>query len=294
LKHERATEEIRELAALYALGSLTQHEARSFEAHMKEGCSVCEAEFQKFAHTIAGIGFAAEEVPAPDYIRDLLLARIDREPQVTAQATAPVETLSNEKAAHAQAAPFLPSQPKREKGSLLPWLLVIALISMGALAFYYWKTAQDVGKRLQAKLDADRADAAELQKQLGFQNRRIAQLKEIQVMAIKPDTRIARFIPGQATPSYAGTVLWDSKTNWCLILGSFPPTPQGKVHQLWFFTATTKIPIGLLKPDQNGYVSMNLRVPKEAANATAAVVTLEPDNGSQIPTVPYCAAGGIH
>ena len=72
MRHERATEEIRELTALYALGSLTQREARSFELHMNEGCSVCEAEFRKFKHAAAGIGFTAAEVAPPDYIRDLL------------------------------------------------------------------------------------------------------------------------------------------------------------------------------------------------------------------------------
>jgi hypothetical protein len=46
-------------------------------------------------------------------------------------------------------------------------------------------------------------------------------------------------------------------------------------------------------PDQTGRVFMTLPVPKEAAGATAVVVTLEPDNGAQIPTQPYCAAGRI-
>jgi anti-sigma-K factor RskA len=296
LKHERATEEIRELAALYALGSLTQHEARSFEAHMREGCTVCEAEFHRFAHTIAGIGFAAEEVPAPDYIRDLLLARIDREPQLkepAASAGQTSEAKPRETASRSGAAPFQSSQPKQGKSSILPWILAVAVIALGILAFYYWKSAQETGRQLQAKWAGDRADKAELQKQMGFQKVKFAQLEEIEALATKREARIARLIGQAAAPSYAGTVLWDTKKNRCLVLGSFLPTPQGKVHQLWFFSATAKIPIGLLKPDPTGYVSVSLRVPKEAAGITAAVVTLEPDNGSQIPTAPYCAAGRI-
>jgi anti-sigma-K factor RskA len=295
LKHERATEEIRELAALYALGSLTQHEARSFEAHMREGCTVCEAELHRFAHTIAGMGFAAEEVPAPDYIRDLLLARIDREPRLKEPATAgPVgETKSHETASHAAAVPFKSSQPVQQKSSILPWILAVAVIALGILAFYYWKSAEEAGHQLQAKLAADRADKVELQKQMGSQKARFAQLEEIEALATKPETRIARLIGQAATPSYAGTVLWDTQKNRCRVLGAFAPTPQGKVHQLWFFSPTAKIPIGLFRPDPDGQVSMSLRVPKEAAGATAVVVTLEPDNGSQIPTAPYCAAGRI-
>ena len=40
MRHDRATEETRETAALYALGALSQHEARAFEIHLAEGCDV--------------------------------------------------------------------------------------------------------------------------------------------------------------------------------------------------------------------------------------------------------------
>jgi hypothetical protein len=53
LSHEKPTEEIRELAALFSLGALSQHEARSFEAHIQEGCQVCEKEYNKFKHITA-------------------------------------------------------------------------------------------------------------------------------------------------------------------------------------------------------------------------------------------------
>jgi anti-sigma-K factor RskA len=297
LKHERATEEIRELAALYALGSLTQHEARSFEIHMQEGCSVCESEVHRFSHTIARIGFAAEEVAAPDYIRDLLLARIEREPQLTAHVIAPNQNGGtmppHEKASPGTAAPFFSSRLERERPRILPWILVAVIVVLAALAFYYWKSAQETQRQLQAKLSANRADAEELLKQIGAQKVRFAQLEEILAIANKPEARIARLIGQAATPSYAGAIFWDTKKNRCMALGSFLPTPQGKVHQLWFFSATAKIPVGSLKPDSSGRVITSLRVPKDAAGATAAVVTLEPDNSSQIPTMPYCAAGRI-
>ena len=81
MKHNGATDEIQELAALYALGSLSQREARSFELHLQEGCSSCAAELQTFQNTAAGIGLSAAEVEPPEYLRDLLSARIEREPQ---------------------------------------------------------------------------------------------------------------------------------------------------------------------------------------------------------------------
>jgi anti-sigma-K factor RskA len=297
VKHERATEEIRELAALYALGSLTQHEARSFEIHMCEGCSVCEGEYQRFARTIAEMGFASEEVPAPDYMRDLLLARIERE-------HAPAATLveksiarkpdpPQEKPAPKPAVPFTLSQPKREKTNVLPWILVILLIALAAASYFLWKSSQDANRQLQAKWDATQMDAEELRKQIAEQKGKSTDLEQMLALMHKPEARIARLIGQVATPNYAGAILWDTKASECLVLGTFDPTPQGKVYQLWFFSSTAKIQVGLIKTDTTGRVFMTLAVPKEAEGATAAVVTLEPDNGSQIPTAPYCAAGRI-
>jgi hypothetical protein len=295
LKHERATEEIRELAALYALGSLTQHEAHSFEIHMHEGCAVCEGEFRRFARTIGEMGFASEEVPAPDYIRDLLLARIERErqsaaPQVAQKYGKGLET------PHEKAAPTVPlmiTQPQREGPHILPWILATALVVLAIASYFVWKSSQDTNNQLQALLSAARMDAEELQKNIGSQKGRSRELEQIAAIANKPEARIARLIGQAATPSYAGAIFWDTQQNQCLVLGSFLPTPQGKVYQLWFFSATAKLPIGLLRTDSNGRVFMTLPVPKDTAGSTAVVVTLEPDNGSQIPTSPYCVAGRI-
>lgn len=290
MKHERATEEIRELASLYALGSLTQHEARSFEIHMREGCSVCESELRKFARTIAEMGFAAEEVQAPDYIRDLLLARIEREPEsdVMQGPTKESEPSPNELAP----AVALPHS-KGKQWSILAWVLAAGLVILAIASWYLWKTSQETNKQLQAKLAAARMDVEELEKQISSQIGKSAEMQQILSIVHKPEARIARLIGQAATPEFAGAILWDTKENECLAIGSFLPTPQGKVYQLWFFSAAAKIPVGLLQTSAGGRVFTTLRVPQEAAGATAVVVTLEPDNGSQFPTAPYCAAGRI-
>ena len=56
---------------------------------------------------------------------------------------------------------------------------------------------------------------------------------------------------------------------WALSL----PAPQGKAYQLWFFSATQKVPVGLIRTDAEGRFFMKFPVPKDAAGATAVVVT---------------------
>ncbi|HEV8488061.1 MAG TPA: cupin domain-containing protein [Blastocatellia bacterium] len=54
-------DEMRDLAAPYALGSLTQHEARSFEEHLAEGCGSCEGELCGFEAVVSDLAFAVAE-----------------------------------------------------------------------------------------------------------------------------------------------------------------------------------------------------------------------------------------
>ena len=58
-------DEMRDLAALYALGSLTQHEARSFEEHLNEGCKICKGELVGFEAVVSDLAFATVGAEPP-------------------------------------------------------------------------------------------------------------------------------------------------------------------------------------------------------------------------------------
>lgn len=298
MKHERATEEIRELAILHVLGSLTQHEAQSFETHMQEGCPVCQAEHRRYARTLAEMGFAAEEATAPDYLRDLLLARIEREGRPSVAEVGPkdearAETLKRKSDVLAHS-PLFATQAKREKSRVRPWILILALLTLAAAAGYYiWKSSQETVRQLQAGLSASEASEGELRNQVANYKEKAEGLEEIWVIVNRQGARLARLIGQAKTPSNVGAVLWDTQQGQCLVMGSLIPAEQGKTYQLWFFSAAKKVSVGLLKADAAGRFFMKLPVPKDAENATAVVVTLEPEGGSQVPTSPYSAAGRI-
>ena len=57
--HEHATDETRERAALYALGTLDSAEAKTFESHLQEGCSSCQAELIAFQNVVGHLGVNA-------------------------------------------------------------------------------------------------------------------------------------------------------------------------------------------------------------------------------------------
>jgi len=77
-------EEIEELAPLYALGVLTQHEARAFEEHLAEGCVACLEEIQGFETVVGLLGASAPKAEPSDDVREKLLKSVSKEEESAA------------------------------------------------------------------------------------------------------------------------------------------------------------------------------------------------------------------
>ena len=90
MKHDIPTEEY---CGQAALGALSQSDASAFEAHLAEGCAVCEAELKAFTTVVAHFGFGALEEAPPAEAREKLLARVAQEPQ-TARSSAAARPVS--------------------------------------------------------------------------------------------------------------------------------------------------------------------------------------------------------
>jgi len=86
----QAAHEMTDIAVLYSLGALSQHEARSFEEHIAAGCDACRAELESFDFTVGALAFGAPEEPPPDRVRAALLAAVST--SVTEQTVGPVQT----------------------------------------------------------------------------------------------------------------------------------------------------------------------------------------------------------
>jgi len=70
-RHEEA-----DRAALYALEALSQQEARSFEAHLAKGCTICQADLESFEQTVRAMGLSVAEAEPPARVRAKLLANL--------------------------------------------------------------------------------------------------------------------------------------------------------------------------------------------------------------------------
>jgi anti-sigma factor RsiW len=81
MKHSVADEQIREQLALYALGALSQQEARVVEYHLAEDCEVCASELQKFKSVVEALGFSVLPAIPPAGVREKLISGLAEETQ---------------------------------------------------------------------------------------------------------------------------------------------------------------------------------------------------------------------
>jgi len=292
LNHDCVTREGQETAALYALGALSQHEARAFDRHLREGCLVCHAELEQFDEVVGLLGTVAAPVAPPGYLRDLLTVRIEREASEALPASPSVIPFP-EKPSPIHRAPAL-VRPTRT-ASLLPWAAAAALLIALAYTFTTWRSER---QSLRAALDQERGQAADtvsrnaqLNEELAKKSAQSEELTQINSVLASPQWRIIPLAGQAPAPQSSAKVYWDLQANRWVVTADLPPAPQGKVYQLWFVTPSAKISAGLIKPDKNGHGFSVVQFPSNVSQLAAAAITLEPAGGSEQPTMPIYALG---
>jgi putative transcriptional regulator len=75
MKHSMSQNEILDLTAGYALGALTQREAKAFDDHLADGCESCRAELESFDTVVADLGVAVVPRDPPESVLDVLMVQ---------------------------------------------------------------------------------------------------------------------------------------------------------------------------------------------------------------------------
>ena len=229
MRHDSITEDGQELAALYALGALTQHEARAFESHLQDGCDACKAEIEKFESVVGTLGFSTEPAAPPAYLRDLLAARIEKEKQgqtsKDSQTASVIPFPDRAKSTRQSPAVQRPSHGLR----LLPWAVAASLLIALAYTIMSWQTER---KNRQELL----SETAELRDKLNRESAREKELAQINAVLESPQKSTIKLEGQEVAPSASANVYWDVAEKRWVVSADLPPAPAGKVYQLWVIT----------------------------------------------------------
>jgi anti-sigma factor ChrR (cupin superfamily) len=78
-----AEDQMKDRALLYALGTLTQNEARAFEDHLADGCNDCEAELRASEQLTHSLAFDAAEIEPPPRVFERVVGFVTKEKQLS-------------------------------------------------------------------------------------------------------------------------------------------------------------------------------------------------------------------
>ena len=279
MKHESITKESQEAAALYALGALSQHEARAFDIHLRDGCPICDLELKQFDEVVGLLGTSVEPETPSSYVRDLLAVRIQREVSETQTPARTVIPFPGQ--AVVTQAPVKASTTSSL--SWLPWAVAAAFLVAFVFSFAAWRTTRGT---LQAELDQTKGSAAAALSENAELKEQLAETVQINSVLSSPSSRVLQLAGPEPAPGLSATVYWDVLGSRWVVSANLPPPPEGKVYQLWFVTADSKISAGLIRPDRLGHGFATLTFPTDIGPLAATAITLEPEGGSEQPTTP--------
>ena len=293
MKHEAISEDQQANAALYALGALSQREAVSFDAHLREGCEVCNSDLDEFGKVTASLALSVAEASPARYLRDVLTARIEREahdpPERTDAAVLDFRDRSELTRNRAEA----PGQPFWK--TALPWALAASFLLASVVSFIAWRLDRrdlttQIGS-IQQEASSALEDNLELREKLRRETAGAEELNQINAVLASGQWRMLTLTGQEPSPAASAKVYWDTKANRWVVTADLPPAPAGSVYQLWFVTADARISAGLIEPDQTGHAFAVVRVPSTVTKLAAVAITLEPEGGSSQPTMPIYLLG---
>ena len=77
---------------------------------------------------------------------------------------------------------------------------------------------------------------------------------------------------------------YDQNGHAMLMAKGLPAAPKGMAYQLWFIKDNKKMPGKVFTTDAAGNGILEDEIPTVARNAAVFAITLEPENGVQVPT----------
>jgi hypothetical protein len=264
-----ACSEADELAGLYVLDALDEHDRALVASHLAE-CPNAHEQFAELGGVVPALALLAEPVDAPADLRARVLAAYAQEapqpiPALPAdlrmtRMSAPVEARRTAAAPRAWQLPAWGSWVTAAAAALL----VVALVGAWGLA---------------ARADADRAVARTQEVE-----RAIAALSD-------PGSSVAILRGSGPAAGASGFAAFPAEGGGYVVLVDLPSAPAGQTYQAWYIAGDTPASAGLLSVGSDGYAVLAQAQP--VAGTQVVALTLEPAGGSVAPTSDPIVVGQV-
>jgi hypothetical protein len=251
-----------EMLALYALGALDPAEESELQAHLRS-CPQCGRELAALRGDAALLALSVVGPAPPQGARQRLLAAIGNEPS---------------------------KQPVRQSlilGTLRPrWLTFVPIAATLLLAIFslmLWR----LEARLQRRLDRAQAELQDARDHL-------QKAQELVALLHSPDSMHVTLVSQKTPPQPQANAVYSPKMGRLLLTASnLEALPEKKVYELWLLPAKggSPMPCGTFWPNAKGDAMMDHPLSEAGIEAKGFAITVEPEGGSQTPTMPIRMIG---
>jgi len=256
-----------ELCAGYAVGSLEEDERPELEAHLAEGCPICEGELERLSRAAWLLAASARPVKAPAELRSRVLAAVRQE-----KSSGPAAR--TEPRVSPGPAPIPLPQPR--PGIPMTWVWAAAAALIAVVGVLQWQSAS----YLQDQLTATRSEVAQLRQEVENE-------KTWAALSAAPKAKVIQLAP---TPSAAAAITaratYDPDSHRALLTFSNFSAPTGKDYELWAIGKSGPASLGLVKADSAGRAVLRLSNLSAADSLSAFAVSLENTGGAPTKTAP--------
>ncbi len=177
------------------------------------------------------------------------------------------------------AALVAPSAVRRRSSNFGPWLAAAAFL---LLAGFFFRQSDRLAQRV-----------AQLQNESVQQQAQLERTREVVSTLTSTDAMRVTLVAGQAPPQPQGRAIYVRERSSLIFLASnLPGLPPQKAYELWLIpTNGAPIPAGVFKPDARGSASLIEPPLPGGVEAKAFAITVEPEQGSAVPTMPIVMMG---
>ena len=259
-------DEFLELCSGYVLGNLSETELGTLEAHLKEGCGVCETEIDRLGRGAWAFAAATPRLLEPSSLRARVIGAVRSE----------TSRREGSKEGRRTVIPF----PRRRGPGALAWVGAAAAVVIAAFGWTEWRAAE----RLRGELGEARQEISRL-------NQQILSERQWSAVATAPQTRVIELAPTKdAALAGAGQlharVTYDPATRQAIVSVSDFVTPAGKDYQLWAITQSGPASLGLVHADPQGRATIRITDAGDPFTLAAFAVSLENEGGAPTATAP--------
>jgi anti-sigma-K factor RskA len=259
-------DEIYELAAGYALGTLDLEDRERFEALLEAGDAEAVTALREFQGAVTDLAAEGPVTPSAG-VKAALMARIDAEGRAR---NAVVRTLEARK-------------PPRERWPV--WSIVLTGAMAAGIAAIAVGLA--VSTAYDRRLTQLQQEAAVIKEELNRQQAIMALLQD-------PATRFVSLGALEPAAGASARMVWHKTAGGLLVVQGMPPVPPGKAYELWAIPpGASPIPAGVFAVDAKGAASLRVSPVGAGIDIETFAVTLEPANGVPAPTGAMYLAGKL-